>query len=55
MDLYKMNLWQVFLSGGAMMWPILACSIFAVAIALDKFLHLRKITLNIKGFLDKIL
>jgi biopolymer transport protein ExbB len=55
MDLYKMNLWQVFLAGGAVMWPILACSIFAFAIALDKFLYLRKISLGSRDFLEKIL
>jgi len=55
MDLYKINLWQVFLAGGAMMWPILTCSIFAVAISLEKFLYLRKIALCTKDFLEKIL
>jgi len=55
MDLYKMSLWQVFLSGGPVMWPILFCSIFALAIALEKFWHLHKINIDTQDFLNKIL
>ncbi|MGE5197582.1 MAG: MotA/TolQ/ExbB proton channel family protein [Deltaproteobacteria bacterium] len=55
MDLYKMGLWKVFLAGGPVMWPILLCSIFALAIILEKFFYLNKITIDTKDFLDKIL
>jgi len=55
MDLYKMSLWQVFLAGGPVMWPILFCSIFALAIALEKFWHLHKISIDTQDFLGKIL
>ena len=55
MDLYKMSLWQVFLAGGPVMWPILLCSIFALAIALEKFWHLHKISIYTQDFLNKIL
>ena len=55
MDLYKMGLWQVFLAGGPVMWPILLCSIFALAIAIEKFWHLKKITIDTQGFLARIL
>jgi biopolymer transport protein ExbB len=55
MDLYKMSLWQVFLAGGPVMWPILLCSIFALAIALEKFWHLHKISIDTQDFLNKIL
>ncbi|MBL7151149.1 MAG: MotA/TolQ/ExbB proton channel family protein [Candidatus Omnitrophica bacterium] len=55
MDLYKMNLWQVFLSGGPVMWPILLCSIFALAIALEKFWHLHRIGIDTQEFLKNIL
>ena len=55
MDLYKMSLWQLFLSGGPIMWPILLCSIFALAIALEKFWHLHKIKIDTGEFLNKIL
>jgi len=37
------------------MWPILLCSIFALAIALEKFWHLHKISIDTQDFLNKIL
>jgi len=55
MDLYKMGLWQVFIAGGPVMWPILLCSVFALAIILEKFWHLHKIEIDTRQFLDKIL
>jgi biopolymer transport protein ExbB len=55
MDLYKMGLWQVFLAGGPVMWPILLCSIFALAIILEKFWHLHKIGIDTQEFLKNIL
>jgi biopolymer transport protein ExbB len=55
MDLYKMSVWQVFLAGGPVMWPILLCSIFALAIILEKFLYLRRINIDTQDFLKKVL
>ncbi|HTY44961.1 MAG TPA: MotA/TolQ/ExbB proton channel family protein [Patescibacteria group bacterium] len=55
MDLYKMGLWQTFLAGGPVMWPILFCSIFAMAIILDKFWYLHKIRIDTAEFLATIL
>ncbi|MDD5730331.1 MAG: MotA/TolQ/ExbB proton channel family protein [Candidatus Omnitrophica bacterium] len=55
MNIYNMNIWQVFLAGGPVMWPILICSVFAMAIALDKFWYLQKIRIDTKEFLDGIL
>ena len=55
MDLYKMSLWQVFLAGGPVMWPILLCSVFALALALEKFWYLHKISIDTQEFLNKIL
>jgi biopolymer transport protein ExbB len=55
MDLYKMSLWQVFLAGGPIMWPILLCSIFALAIGLEKIWHLYKIKIDMQEFLNNIL
>jgi biopolymer transport protein ExbB len=55
MDLYKMNLWQVFLAGGPVMWPILLCSIFALTIILERLWHLHKIKIDTQEFLRVIL
>ncbi|MBM3255231.1 MAG: MotA/TolQ/ExbB proton channel family protein [Candidatus Omnitrophica bacterium] len=55
MDLYKMGLWQVFLAGGPVMWPILLCSIFALAIILEKIWHMHKIRIDTQQFLSSIL
>lgn len=55
MELYKMSLWQVFLAGGPVMWPILLCSIFALSIVLEKFWHLHKIKIDTQEFLSSIL
>ena len=55
MDIYKMSLWQVFLAGGPVMWPILFCSIFAFAIILEKFWYLHKVVIESQNFLSKIL
>ncbi len=55
MDLYKMSVWQLFLAGGPVMWPILLCSVFALAIILEKFWHLHKIRIDTQEFLSNIL
>jgi biopolymer transport protein ExbB len=55
MELYKMNLWQIFMAGGPVMWPIILCSVFAIAIILEKYLYLRKINIDTQDFLGKIL
>ena len=54
MELYKMSLWQIFLAGGPVMWPILLCSVFAVAIILEKFIYLHKIKIDTQEFLSSI-
>lgn len=55
MDLYQMSLWRVFLAGGPVMWPILLCSVFALAIILEKIFHLHKIKIDTQEFLKNIL
>jgi biopolymer transport protein ExbB len=49
-----MNLLEMFLKGGFVMWFILACSIIAVAIIVEKFIVLRKAKQNIPAFMVKI-
>ncbi len=55
MDLWKMSLWQLFLAGGPIMWPILLSSIFAFAIIVEKFWHLHKIKIDTQDFLNNII
>ena len=47
-------MWQLFLKGGPVMWPILLCSTFALAIILEKFWYLHKIKIDSRQFLNKI-
>lgn len=55
MDSYRMSLWQLFLAGGPLMWPILLCSIFACAIFLEKFWQLQKMDSNKEVLLNAVL
>ncbi len=55
MELYKMSILQVFFAGGWVMWPILACSVFAVAIMIEKLYYVHKIKIDTRDFLENIL
>ena len=55
MGLWRMSIWQLFIAGGPVMWPILLSSVFAFAIILEKFWYLHKITIDTQEFLNKIL
>lgn len=55
MDLWKMGLWKLFLSGGPVMWPILLASIFAFAVIIEKFWHLHSIQIDIQGFVNNLM
>lgn len=55
MDFWHMNPWRLFLAGGPIMWPILICSIWAMAIIIDKIWHLRCIRIDTSSFLKEIL
>lgn len=55
MDLYRMTFWQVFVAGGPVMWPILLCSIFAVAIIIEKSWYLHKVKIDTQDFLGRVL
>ncbi len=49
-----MKLIDMFLKGGLVMWPILACSIVGLAIAVEKFIVIRKSKINVPAFSIKI-
>ena len=49
-----MNLFEIFLKGGIVMWFILACSIVGLAVAIDRFLVLRRAKINVPAFLVRL-
>ncbi len=49
-----MNLFSIFLKGGFIMWPILLCSVLAVAIIIDRYIVLRKAKINVPAFMVRI-
>jgi len=40
--------------GGVIMWPILICSILALAIAIERFYSLRRVSIDTREFMDVI-
>ena len=48
-------MWQIFLKGGPLMWPILLCSILALAIIIERIWYLRKIQIGTRQFLNRVL
>lgn len=49
-----MNLLEIFLKGGIIMWLILISSIIGLAVVIDRFIVLRKAKINIPAFLVRI-
>jgi len=45
---------QIIASGGILMFPIAACSIVALAIAIERFYSLRRATINTREFMDSM-
>ena len=50
----KGGLWELFLRGGPVMWPILICSIIAFAVVMDRVYHLRKAKIDTDRFLETV-
>jgi biopolymer transport protein ExbB len=49
-----MNLFEIFLKGGFIMWAILATSIVGLAVVIDRFIVLRKAKINVPAFMVRI-
>lgn len=49
-----MNLFEIFLKGGIIMWAILATSIVGLAVVIDRFIVLRKAKINVPAFMVRI-
>jgi len=50
----KMTLWELFIRGGPMMWPLLACSIIALAIIIERLFALRQNKIIPKDLLEEV-
>jgi biopolymer transport protein ExbB len=42
MEIWQMNIWELLTAGGPIMAPILLCSLFALAIIIEKFIYFSK-------------
>lgn len=49
-----MNLFEIFLKGGYIMWFILISSIVGLAVVIDRFIVLRKAKINVPAFMVRI-
>ncbi len=49
-----MNLFEIYLKGGLIMWPILLCSILGLAVVIDRYIVIRKAKINIPAFMVRI-
>ena len=49
-----MNLFEIFLKGGPLMWAILFCSVVGLAVIIDRFLVLRKAKINLPAFMVRL-
>lgn len=49
-----MNLLELFLKGGLVMWPILLCSFIAVAVIIEKFIVLQRAKVDPRPLLTKV-
>lgn len=49
-----MNLFEIFLKGGFLMWAILAASIIGLAVVVDRVIVLRKAKINVPAFMVRI-
>ena len=50
----SLTLFGIISKGGTLMYPIILCSVFVVAVAVERYLTYKKLTINIPQFMMKI-
>ncbi|MBT8387981.1 MAG: MotA/TolQ/ExbB proton channel family protein [Ignavibacteria bacterium] len=49
-----MNLFDIFLKGGVLMWAILLSSVIGLSVVIDRFITLRKAKINVPAFIIRL-
>jgi len=49
-----MGLYELFVKGGVIMWLILACSVLALSVVIDRFIVIRKAKINVPAFMVRL-
>ena len=49
-----MGLYEIFVKGGVIMWMILACSVLALSVVIDRFFVIRKAKINVPAFMVRL-
>ncbi|MCA9400956.1 MAG: MotA/TolQ/ExbB proton channel family protein [Candidatus Omnitrophica bacterium] len=52
--IWEMNLWSLIKSGGPIMIPIILCSLFALAIVIEKFFYFSRINTNVTALKSEV-
>jgi biopolymer transport protein ExbB len=49
-----MDLYEIFIKGGVIMWLILACSVVALSVVIDRFIVIRRANINVPAFMVRL-
>ncbi len=49
-----MDLYDIFIKGGMVMWMILACSVLALSVVIDRFIVIRRAKINVPAFMVRL-
>jgi biopolymer transport protein ExbB len=52
--MWELGMWEVIQKGGPVMYPIVFCSIFSLAVVLERIYHLYRAKIDTREFMDQI-